>query len=90
MAARMLTVVCAWCNRTMTAAATGAPVTHSICPPCLEWSIAHRRRSSTICRRSLSAISIRVMARSRAGVERGDTLNVTTADDCFMKLAASQ
>jgi hypothetical protein len=25
----------------MTAAATGAPVTHSICPPCLEWSIAH-------------------------------------------------
>jgi len=41
MAARMLTVVCAWCNRTMTAAATGAPVTHSICPPCLEWSIAH-------------------------------------------------
>jgi len=25
----------------MTPAATGAPVTHSICPPCLEWSIAH-------------------------------------------------
>jgi hypothetical protein len=34
-------VVCAWCNRKMTAAPHGAPVTHTICPSCLEWSIAH-------------------------------------------------
>jgi len=41
MAARVLRVVCAWCKETLTATATDAPVTHSICPSCLEWSITH-------------------------------------------------
>src|SRR5215471_18314301 len=40
-AARAMRVVCAWCKETMAGAVIDAPVTHSICPPCFEWSITH-------------------------------------------------
>ena len=36
MAAEVLTVVCAWCQRTVTAAPPGAHVTHTICPSCVD------------------------------------------------------
>ena len=36
-----LAVVCAWCKRTLAVAAEGAPVTHTICPVCVEWAMAH-------------------------------------------------
>ena len=36
MAAELLTVICAWCNQTVTAGPAGAPVTHTICGSCLE------------------------------------------------------
>ena len=35
MAAEVLKVVCAWCQRTVTAAPVGAHVTHTICPSCV-------------------------------------------------------
>jgi hypothetical protein len=41
MGAGAFTVVCAWCNRNMNAAASGAAVSHTICPSCLEWTITH-------------------------------------------------
>jgi len=36
-----LAVVCAWCNRMLTAGRDGSPVTHTICPACLEWAMTH-------------------------------------------------
>lgn len=42
MAAQSLKVVCAWCNRVVTMAPQGASVTHTICPTCLDLTIAHR------------------------------------------------
>jgi hypothetical protein len=41
MAARIAVVVCAWCNQTMSETSTALPVTHTICPSCLDWSVAH-------------------------------------------------
>jgi hypothetical protein len=41
MATQALTIVCAWCNRVITAAPSGTPVTHTICPTCVEWALAH-------------------------------------------------
>ncbi|HJZ76471.1 MAG TPA: hypothetical protein VKE51_32270 [Vicinamibacterales bacterium] len=35
MAERVLTVVCAWCQCTVTAPPSAAGVTHTICPACL-------------------------------------------------------
>jgi len=42
MGARVFTVVCAWCNRTITAGATSTPVTHTICPSCIDWTLTHQ------------------------------------------------
>jgi hypothetical protein len=36
MAARVLTVVCAWCRCVVTAPPSAAGITHTICPTCLE------------------------------------------------------
>ena len=39
-----LVVVCAWCKRTISAAPAapaGSAVTHTICPSCVEWAMAH-------------------------------------------------
>ena len=36
MAAEVLTVVCAWCQRVITAAPAGTRVTHTICQSCLD------------------------------------------------------
>jgi hypothetical protein len=41
MAAPTLAVICAWCHRTIAPGSTGAPVTHTICPACLDWTINH-------------------------------------------------
>jgi len=41
MSAQGFTVVCAWCNRKISAASASAPVSHTICTSCLEWSIDH-------------------------------------------------
>lgn len=35
-------VVCAWCNRTVMKAAPGAPVTHTICDACANWTFTHQ------------------------------------------------
>jgi hypothetical protein len=35
MAARVLTVVCAWCRCVVTAPPSAAGITHTICPACL-------------------------------------------------------
>lgn len=40
MATSPLAVVCAWCGRVVTAAADGAPITHTICRFCLERALA--------------------------------------------------
>jgi len=40
MAVRLLTVICAWCHRTVTQGPADAPVTHTICASCMEWTIA--------------------------------------------------
>ena len=42
MAEYSLKVVCAWCNRVVIMAPMGTPVTHTICPTCLDFTIAHR------------------------------------------------
>jgi hypothetical protein len=42
MATSALAVVCAWCNQVVTPAPAGAPVTHTICPACMEWAFVHR------------------------------------------------
>lgn len=39
MAAQILTVVCAWCHRTVKQGQAGAPITHTICPSCVEWTM---------------------------------------------------
>ena len=39
--AHQLAVVCAWCNRVVTKAPPGAGVTHTICPPCVNWTLTH-------------------------------------------------
>jgi hypothetical protein len=41
MASQVLSVVCAWCNRSVSTAPAGAGVTHTICPSCLDWAVAH-------------------------------------------------
>jgi hypothetical protein len=35
---RLLVVVCAWCNRVVSAAPAGAEITHTICPSCLDFT----------------------------------------------------
>jgi hypothetical protein len=47
MAVQRLSVVCAWCNRLVTAAPAGAALTHTICPSCLDWAVAHPASRST-------------------------------------------
>lgn len=42
MAERSLKVVCAWCNRVVIMAPMGTPVTHTICPTCLDFTFEHR------------------------------------------------
>jgi hypothetical protein len=41
MAGHLLAVVCAWCNRVVVKAPPGADVTHTICPSCVDWTMAH-------------------------------------------------
>ena len=41
MSAKPLAVVCAWCNRMVADAPADADVSHTICPSCLDWTIAH-------------------------------------------------
>lgn len=41
MPASALSVVCAWCRRIVKSGPPGAYVTHTICPSCIEWAIAH-------------------------------------------------
>ena len=40
MAAQILTVVCAWCDRIVTHGPPNAMTTHTICPECAEWTMA--------------------------------------------------
>ena len=42
MAEQPFAVVCAWCNRIVNAPARRKPVTHTICPTCLERALATR------------------------------------------------
>ncbi len=42
MTAQIFTVVCAWCHRTIKQASADASVTHTICPPCVERTMARR------------------------------------------------
>jgi hypothetical protein len=46
MSTQVLAVVCAWCNRIMTSAPAGSPVSHTICPSCLDWTFSPERKSS--------------------------------------------
>ena len=39
----LLSVVCAWCKRIVTAAPAGTPVTHTICSACFDRTITHPR-----------------------------------------------
>jgi len=41
MAARVMTVVCAWCHRVTKAGTAGAGVTHTICASCIDWTLDH-------------------------------------------------
>ena len=41
MATRVLTVVCAWCKRMVTAEPNATGITHTICPSCLDRTITH-------------------------------------------------
>jgi len=50
MAEQAFAVVCAWCNRIVNAPARRRPVTHTICPSCLE-------RALTLQNREISASS---------------------------------
>jgi hypothetical protein len=38
-----LTVICAWCNRTLASAPDDCPVSHTICSTCYEAALAQRR-----------------------------------------------
>ncbi len=40
-------VVCAWCNRIVNAPARRRPVTHTICPSCLERALAQQGGGAT-------------------------------------------
>jgi hypothetical protein len=42
MAAQILTVVCAWCNRTVVRGPQNAAITHTICPSCVAWTMECR------------------------------------------------
>jgi len=42
----VLAVVCAWCNRVITTAPAGSPVTHTICSSCLDWTFSPERQPS--------------------------------------------
>ena len=42
MAAQILTVVCAWCHRIVTNGSPAAGVSHTICPSCVDWTLACR------------------------------------------------
>jgi hypothetical protein len=39
MAAQILTVICAWCNRTVVRGPQNAAITHTICPSCVAWTM---------------------------------------------------
>ena len=41
MAARTLTVVCAWCHRIVAVAPAQRGVTHTICESCFDWTLTH-------------------------------------------------
>jgi hypothetical protein len=41
MAGQVLTVICAWCKRVVTAAPNATGITHTICPSCLDRTITH-------------------------------------------------
>jgi hypothetical protein len=41
MAARTLTVVCAWCHRIVAVAPADEGVTHTICESCFDWTLTH-------------------------------------------------
>src|SRR6266404_2554560 len=41
MAARSLTVVCAWCHRIVAVAPADDGVTHTICESCFDWTLTH-------------------------------------------------
>jgi len=41
MAARALTVVCAWCHRIVAVASVNEEVTHTICESCFDWTLTH-------------------------------------------------
>jgi hypothetical protein len=41
MAARTLTVVCAWCHRIMAVTPVDSGVTHTICESCFDWTMTH-------------------------------------------------
>jgi hypothetical protein len=34
-------VVCAWCHQVIIAAPPSNPVSHTICPSCLDWTLTH-------------------------------------------------
>ena len=40
-------VVCAWCNRIVNAPARRTPVTHTICPSCLERALEQQSGGAT-------------------------------------------
>lgn len=42
MAAQTSAVVCIWCNRTISAAPAGAPVSHTICSTCVDGTLTHQ------------------------------------------------
>ncbi len=48
MAARTLSVVCAWCHRVVAVAAAGDGVTHTICESCFDWTLTHPGSSAGI------------------------------------------
>ena len=41
MAGHLLSVICAWCNRVVVIGPPGAPVTHTMCPSCIDWTMTH-------------------------------------------------
>ena len=47
MADESFALVCAWCNRIVNAPARRTPVTHTICPSCLERALAQQGSRAT-------------------------------------------
>jgi hypothetical protein len=41
MATQVSAVVCAWCSRIVFDAPAGAGISHTICPSCFDWTMAH-------------------------------------------------